>query len=156
MWPGVYQVGLATLRHVFGLEVVEYPSTAFIPDDAPAHPAGRAVDLNRAFADPTIQSIVTVIGGDDSVRILPYVDFELAAQHPKVLLGCSGTTTQLFWLATQGILSRISGLIVGQPRSYTAAEKDELDAGVLRILAEWEATDIPILTGADFGHTHPQ
>ena len=133
VYPDVYRAGLATLREVFGLEVVEYPSTAFTPEYASAHPAERAADLNRALGDPSIHAIVSVIGGDDSVRILPYVDAELAAKHPKVLLGYSDTSTQLFWLAQAG-----------------------LDAVILRQLAEWGATDIPVLTGADFGHIDPQ
>lgn len=108
-WPGstayphVYQHGLRTLREVFGLEVVEYSSTGFSAEEAARNPAARADDLNAAFADDTISAIITVIGGDDSVRILPYLDIGNALAHPKILLGYSDTTTQLMTLGTAGL-----------------------------------------------------
>lgn len=103
MYPKVYQRGLDTLRDVFGLEVVEYPSTRFTPRQAWRRPEARAADLNRAFADPEIAAIFTVIGGDDSVRILPYLDLDAAVGNPKVFMGYSDTTTQLLALAAAGL-----------------------------------------------------
>ena len=103
MFPKPYRYGLATLRDVFGLQVVEYPSTRFTPKEASQNPEARAADLNRAFADPEIAAIFTVIGGDDSVRILPYLDVDAAVANPKVLIGYSDTTTQLLSLATAGL-----------------------------------------------------
>jgi muramoyltetrapeptide carboxypeptidase LdcA involved in peptidoglycan recycling len=103
VYPHVYQHGLATLRDVFGLEVVEYPSTRFTPDEAWRNPEARAADLNRAFADPSIAAIITVIGGDDSVRILPFIDLPTVLANPKVLLGYSDTTTQLLAIAAAGL-----------------------------------------------------
>lgn len=108
-WPGstvfprVYESGLSVLRDVFGLIVVEYPSTGFTPEHAFRHPEDRARDLNDAFADPGISAIFTLIGGDDSVRILPYLDLESAMANPKILLGYSDTTTQLLTLAAAGL-----------------------------------------------------
>ncbi|HEU4806719.1 MAG TPA: S66 peptidase family protein [Homoserinimonas sp.] len=296
-WPGSsvfpkpYHYGLATLRDVFGLEIVEYPSTRFTPDEASRNPEARADDLNRAFANPEIAAIFTVIGGDDSVRILPHLDIDAAIAHPKVLMGYSDTTTQLltlaaaglttfngpavmaglaqlesqpgleehirsilfepaesydyrpygyrlgdapdwatqrgdetgastpdtgwrwlqgdeprqgaltggcievldmmvgtpswptldffdgkilfletsedvpapaqvgFWLrnyGAQGILNRINGLVFGRPRGYTSEMTSELDRIIVERLAEWGATDIPVLAGCDFGHIDPQ
>lgn len=296
-WPGstayphVYQRGLATLRDVFELDVVEYPSTRFSAEEAWRRPEARADDLNRAFADPGIAAIITVVGGDDSVRILPHLDVDAAIANPKVLLGYSDTTTQLltlaaaglttfngpavmaglaqlphlpgleqhirsilfepaddydyrpygyrvgpypswgdesadlvgertadegwrwlqgsapaqgrltggcievldmmlatpswpappyfddrilfletsedvptpaqvgFWLrnyGAQGILNRISGLLIGRPRGYTPEQVAELDSIVVERLAEWGATGIPVLAGGDFGHIDPQ
>ncbi|WP_396127127.1 LD-carboxypeptidase [Edaphobacter bradus] len=37
----------------------------------PAHPEARAADLK----DPAIQGIVSTIGGDDSNRMLPFLDY---------------------------------------------------------------------------------
>ena len=108
-WPGstafphVYAQGLDTLREVFGLDVVEYPSTRFTPAEAAGNPEARAADLNAAFADPTIAAIFVIIGGDDSVRILPFIDIENALAHPKILMGYSDTTTQLLSLAAAGL-----------------------------------------------------
>lgn len=291
VYPHVYQHGLITLRDVFGLEVVAYPSTAFTPDEAWRKPQARAADLNQAFADDSIAAVFTVIGGDDSVRILPHLDFDLIVGNPKILMGYSDTTTQLlavaaaglttfngpsvmaglaqlgsqpgleehirsilfepsdgydyrpygyrlgdapdwgsqpgdqvgektpdagwrwlqgstpargrltggcievldmmigtpswpapsffddrilfletsedvptpaqvgFWLrnyGAQGILNRISGLVFGRPRGYTADQAEELDRVIIARLEEWGVSSIPVLAGCDFGHIDPQ
>jgi muramoyltetrapeptide carboxypeptidase LdcA involved in peptidoglycan recycling len=64
-----------------------------------------------------------------------------------------------YWLrnyGAQGILGRISGLVVGRPRNYPRESVDELDRTIVDRLAEWGATSIPVLAGADFGHIDPQ
>jgi muramoyltetrapeptide carboxypeptidase LdcA involved in peptidoglycan recycling len=291
VYPGVFGHGVRVLREVFGLEVVEFPSTRLTSAAALADPAARAADLNAAFADPSIAAILVAIGGDDSVRILPYLDLELALANPKILMGYSDTTTQLMayakaglvvfngpavmagfaqlenlpgleshirevlfdpqpvlnyrpygyqvgdypkwddqpgnqvgavvlddgwrWLqgraaraglltggcievlnmmvgtpswpapeffsdrilfletsedvpsprqvgyllrnfGAQGILSRISGLVIGRPRGYSPQMVDELDAEIVLQLQQWGRTEIPVLAGADFGHIDPQ
>jgi muramoyltetrapeptide carboxypeptidase LdcA involved in peptidoglycan recycling len=84
---------------------VEYPSTRFTPHEAWRCPEARAADLNDAFADPQIAAVFSVIGGDDSVRILPHLDVDAIVEHPKIMLGYSDTTTQLTWLAQHGLVT---------------------------------------------------
>jgi muramoyltetrapeptide carboxypeptidase LdcA involved in peptidoglycan recycling len=64
------------------------------------------------------------------------------------------------WLrnyGVEGVFDRISGLLVGRARSYSDAEKVELDEIVVRVVArELGATGLPIVTNLDFGHTDPQ
>lgn len=38
-------------------------------------------------AGDRISAILCMIGGDDSIRMLPYIEFPLMAQHPKILSG---------------------------------------------------------------------
>jgi muramoyltetrapeptide carboxypeptidase LdcA involved in peptidoglycan recycling len=57
-----------------------------------ADPRGRAADLMAAFADPCVAGIVSTIGGDDSIRLLPYLDLDVIAANPKPFLGYSDTT----------------------------------------------------------------
>jgi muramoyltetrapeptide carboxypeptidase LdcA involved in peptidoglycan recycling len=45
-----------------------------------------------AFADNSIQAIISTIGGEDSIRTLPYVDLEVIRDHPKIFMGYSDTT----------------------------------------------------------------
>ena len=43
--------------------------------------------------------MISTIGGDDSIRLLPLIDLELVAAHPKIFLGYSdATTTQMAFL----------------------------------------------------------
>ena len=65
-----------------------------------------------------------------------------------------------YWLrnyGVQGVFDRVSAVLVGRARDYSDAEKAELDAMVVRVVAgEFGATTIPIVTNLDFGHTDPQ
>lgn len=55
----------------------------------------RADDINKAFADPSIDGIVALRGGWGCNRILPYLDYSAIAKNPKVLLGYSDITSLL-------------------------------------------------------------
>lgn len=55
----------------------------------------RANDLNNAFADDRIAGVVCYTGGWGSTRVLPYLDFDLIARKPKVLIGYSDITALL-------------------------------------------------------------
>lgn len=54
--------------------------------------ASRVADLHAAFADDSVQAVLTVIGGFNSNELLPYLDWELIGSHPKVLCGYSDIT----------------------------------------------------------------
>lgn len=105
LFPHVFDRGLANLREIFGLEIVEYPTARMDPDDLWRHPERRAEDLDRAFADPDVRAIITSLGGDESVRILPFLDAEVAAHHPKIILGYSDTSTQLIFYHLAGLVT---------------------------------------------------
>jgi muramoyltetrapeptide carboxypeptidase len=55
----------------------------------------RADDLNRMFADDRIAGIFCYTGGWGSPRVLPYLDYDLIARKPKVLIGYSDITALL-------------------------------------------------------------
>ena len=55
----------------------------------------RAADLNRMFADDRVAGVVCYTGGWGSPRILPYLDYDLIARKPKVLIGYSDITALL-------------------------------------------------------------
>ena len=52
----------------------------------------RIEDLHDAFADKTVDAILTVIGGYNSNQLLQYIDYELIAQNPKIICGFSDIT----------------------------------------------------------------
>jgi muramoyltetrapeptide carboxypeptidase len=55
----------------------------------------RADDVNRLFADPSVNAIVAVRGGWGCARLLPYLDFGVIAKNPKILVGYSDLTALL-------------------------------------------------------------
>ena len=53
---------------------------------------GRVKDLHDAFADPSVQLVLTVIGGYNSNQLLESIDYDLIARNPKRLCGYSDIT----------------------------------------------------------------
>lgn len=92
-FPERYQAGKQALEAAFGVTVVEMAHTLAPPDWVAANPQARAADLMAAFADRSIAGIIASIGGEDSIRLLPYLDLTVIAQNPKVFLGFSDTTS---------------------------------------------------------------
>jgi len=87
-----YDIGKQQLQDAFGLNVIEMPHTCADPGFIATHPQARAQDLHDAFANPDIAGIISTIGGDDSIRLIPHFDYALMAANPKVFLGYSDTT----------------------------------------------------------------
>lgn len=52
----------------------------------------RIEDIHAAFSDPNVKAIQTVIGGFTSNELLPYLDFDLIANNPKIICGFSDFT----------------------------------------------------------------
>jgi muramoyltetrapeptide carboxypeptidase len=55
----------------------------------------RADQVNRLFADSSVQAIVCARGGYGSMRILGLLDFKTIQTHPKIFLGFSDITALL-------------------------------------------------------------
>lgn len=52
----------------------------------------RADDINQAFADKSVQAVLTVIGGFNSNETLKYLDYESIKNNPKIFMGFSDIT----------------------------------------------------------------
>jgi muramoyltetrapeptide carboxypeptidase LdcA involved in peptidoglycan recycling len=50
----------------------------------------------ESFSDPNTRAIIAIIGGDDSIRLLPYIDYKGIANNPKIFLGYSDTVMYVF------------------------------------------------------------
>lgn len=104
-FPHVYKEGIKNLQEIFGLKVVEFPTTKMSSKDLHDNPQIRANDINKAFADPKIKGIITTIGGDDSVRILPFLDKNIIRKNPKLFMGYSDGTVLLVFLNQLGLIT---------------------------------------------------
>lgn len=104
LFPHVYENGLKVLRQ-WGLKIKEMPSARKEADYLWANPEFRAKDINNAFADKKIKAIFTSIGGDDSVRILPFLDKKIIKNNPKILLGFSDATTLHTYCNINGLVT---------------------------------------------------
>ena len=55
----------------------------------------RADDIMDAFRDKNVKAIFTIIGGFNSNQILPFLDYEIIKQNPKIICGYSDITALL-------------------------------------------------------------
>ncbi len=55
-------------------------------------PEARARDLEQAFADPEVDAIVPLAGGHSGAQVLPHLDYDLIAAHPKPFVAFSELT----------------------------------------------------------------
>ncbi|TQR19364.1 S66 family peptidase [Psychrobacillus vulpis] len=100
-----YDQGVERLKNVFQLEVVPMPNSLKGADYLYENPKARAEDLMNAFKDPTIKGIISNIGGSESIRLLPFIDFDVIRDNPKVFIGYSDATVTHLFLHKAGIAS---------------------------------------------------
>jgi len=105
IFPHRYQMGIQQLEKEFGLDVVEMPNTLRDADWLAQNPKARADDLIQAFADPSIKGIFATIGGNDSIRLLPYLDLNVIRDNPKIFMGYSDTTISHLVCYKAGLVS---------------------------------------------------
>lgn len=100
-----YEQGIKRLEDIFGLTVVPMPNSlkgaAFLYEN----PKARAEDLMTAFKDPNIKGIIANIGGEDSIRLLPYIDFSVIHENPKIFMGYSDVTVSHLFCHKAGLSS---------------------------------------------------
>ncbi|MDX8569517.1 LD-carboxypeptidase [Elizabethkingia sp. HX XZB] len=91
-FPHRYEAGKKQLEDVFGLNVIETKNALKSADYIYKNPQARAEDLMEAFSDSSVKAIISNIGGDDSLRTLPFTDLSVIRNNPKIFLGFSDTT----------------------------------------------------------------
>lgn len=104
-FPHRYETGVRQLEQSLGVRVVAMPHARSSPELLDRRPDLRAQDLHDALADPDIHGIVSAIGGEDSIRLLPHLDLELIAAHPKPFIGYSDTTVTHMAFLAAGVTS---------------------------------------------------
>jgi muramoyltetrapeptide carboxypeptidase LdcA involved in peptidoglycan recycling len=110
--PHRYAAGKRQIEETFGLKVIEAPNALRDPEWIYRNPKARADDLHWALENDRVHAIVATIGGDESVRILPYVNLELIRGHPKVMVGFSDTTATLGTFLRAGVMSFYGPLVL--------------------------------------------
>ena len=94
-------------------------------------PQVRARDLMSMFADPGIHAIQCLRGGYGSAQVVPLLDFQAIARHPKPFIGFSHIT------ALHTALLKFCGLVTFYGPSLTqAADMSSFTAErLLKVLA---------------------
>jgi muramoyltetrapeptide carboxypeptidase LdcA involved in peptidoglycan recycling len=141
LFPRPYELGLRRLREDFGLVPIEYPTTRRMG----ATPADRAADIHAAFSDPDIKAVISSIGGDDEITVLPHLDLQVLARNPKPFFGYSDNTCLLAALFEAGVMAYHGGAVMvqlGRPGRMHPLTLDSLRAALFRSgTYELQATD---------------
>jgi muramoyltetrapeptide carboxypeptidase len=95
VYPRLPYVVAAESLAAMGFRVREAPNLRARYGPFAGTDAMRAADVNAMFADDTVKGILALTGGSGGTRILPLLDYELIARHPKVLAGFSDITALL-------------------------------------------------------------
>lgn len=104
----------------YDLRVVAMPNALKGIDYLYEHPEARAQDLMDAFRDKEIKAVFNAIGGDDTIRLLPYIDFRVLRENPKIFTGFSDSTTNHFMMYQAGLVSYYGLSVMGNIAEYVA------------------------------------
>lgn len=94
-FPNRYKQGVRQIEEAFGVHVIPTPHALCSPEEIYNHPDWRLEDFMWAFENKEIKGILSNIGGDDTLRMLPLMTdkhFETIYNNPKVFMGLSDTT----------------------------------------------------------------
>ena len=142
-----YHIAKERLEKEYGLEVIAMPSALKGIKYLYEHPEARAEDLMRAFADTSIKAVFNAIGGDDTVRLLPYIDFDILRKNPKIFTGFSDTTTNHFMMHKAGLASYYGLSVMCDIAEYTGMNEYSKAAMENTLFHPMEQFEIP---AADF------
>ncbi|QTN00685.1 LD-carboxypeptidase [Sediminibacillus dalangtanensis] len=107
-----YQRGLEQLKKL-GYQVVEGKCST----QQQAYRSGtikeRAEEINAFFYDDEIKAIISTIGGTNSNSLLPYINYDLLKDNPKIVMGYSDVTALLLGIyAKTGLITFYGPAIV--------------------------------------------
>ncbi len=98
-----YETGKQRLEEIFKVRVVETPNALMGSEYLYQHPEKRAEDLMWALQNTEIKAVICNMGGDDSYRVLPYIDVEVIRNNPKIFMGYSDIATWMAVFAHAGV-----------------------------------------------------
>ena len=131
------------LERDYGLHVKVMPNALKGREYVYRHPEARAADLMAAFQDKSVKAIFNAIGGDDTIRILPYIDFDVIRQNPKIFTGFSDTTSNHMMMFKAGLISYYGASIMTNFSEYVKI--NDYTAAMLRdtLFCPQPTLDIP-------------
>lgn len=84
-----YRIGVQRLKNIFGLNVVAAPNSLKGSDYLEKNPQARAEDIMWAFENSNVKAIIANVGGNDSIKVVPYIDANCIKNNPKIFIGYS-------------------------------------------------------------------
>ncbi|MCL1953541.1 MAG: LD-carboxypeptidase, partial [Firmicutes bacterium] len=104
-FPQRYQIGKQQIQEVFDIEIVESKHALKSSEWLANNPQARADDLMEACCNSQIKAIFSIIGGNDSIKIVPFLDKNIIRNNPKIFVGNSDSTVTHFLFNSLGVQS---------------------------------------------------
>jgi len=140
----LHKFAIAKARlEAYGLEVVAMPNALKGIDYLYRHPEARAQDLMDAFRDPQIKAVFNAIGGDDTIRLLPYIDFDVLRNNPKIFTGFSDTTTNHLMMYKAGLVSYYGLSVMNNIAEYVSINEYTKESLEKTLFAPQDILPIP-------------
>lgn len=160
------------MEEIWGIHAIPTPNALAGSQFLYEHPESRAEDFMWARQNKEVNGIICMMGGDDSYRVLPYIDLNVIKDNPKVFMGYSDITSWMAVFAKAGIRAYYGPNLltpIAQPVALDAAGMFKHAAGIIvGQLSEEEENmlvkflkyevrreDIPVLSIVDFVHRTP-
>lgn len=105
LFPWRFERGMRKLR-ALGFRTMASAHACANVDGKAGIAQQRAEDFEALFCDPHVKAIIASIGGNDARTLVPIIDWEVVARHPKWFIGYSDTTAlQCALLSKAGMAS---------------------------------------------------
>lgn len=83
-----YALGVQRLKEL-GLDVIPAPNSLKGFEYLSKNPQARAEDIIWAFENKEVRAIISNVGGNDSIHLIPYINPDTIKQNPKIFIGYS-------------------------------------------------------------------
>ena len=83
-----YELGASRLREL-GLSVIAAPNSMRGSEYLSKNPRARAEDIMWSFENKDVRAIIANVGGNDSIKLIPYIDSRVISENPKIFIGYS-------------------------------------------------------------------
>ncbi len=91
LFPHRVELGVRQLQ-AMGFRVRMAPNARSVRGYVSDTAEHRAEDIHAMYLDPEVKAVIAAIGGDHANQLLPLLDFDLIAAHPKIFSGYSDNT----------------------------------------------------------------
>ncbi len=99
-----YKLGCERLEEI-GLNVISAPNALRGETFLHQNPEARAYDVVWAFSKPDVKAVICNIGGNDSERLLKYIDPEVIINNPKIFCGYSDAMSLHLYFNQLGLMT---------------------------------------------------
>ena len=152
-----YMLGKRRFEKIFNVNVVETPNALRGSQYLYEHPEKRAEDLMWALKDDSIKGIICNQGGDDSYRVLPYIDPQVIHNNPKVFMGFSDIATWMAVFAYAGVRAYYGPTVltpIAQPGKLDEYTKEAIKRTLFSNEVIGEIAPAPQYTPIDWNTTY--